>query len=403
MRQRWACRGLVILGRAVVLVLLVGMVVSRALSDATPWSQWLFFVPPEAWIVLAWPAALLVAWLEGRRRRWGLARFGPMLAVLVATAYLAATHWRAGNVLLRRPGPTDLRLYHWNATETTDQALQDFLRRADPFGLSGGSPAVVVLANPPLRLPWAEIVSMLADRPIPASRLPSHFRRGGRLVAISGLPITDAGWTGLGLHGKTSEPDLMDHGTAMYVAVALPDGTETTIWGWDWPSDPSLPRIAMVEPSLKALARSVHVRFTPTAAGPMRRRQQAGFPRPDLVVGDFNTGRGSAAVARLLPGMRSAHAQAGIGPDYTWPRLLYLGQHDRRTRPAIGLDQAMLRPGVWRATAYRVLDLGVGTHLAQEVILTRDRPDQAPAAQPEDRPSGPPHPADPAQATEGER
>jgi hypothetical protein len=336
-----------------------------------------FWIPPEAWLVAIWLFAIATTLLEpsGKNRRW--ARLGPIALAIVATLHVAVVHWRLQNALLRTPGPTALRVYHWNATEATDEALQAFLREADPFGMSRLTPAVVVLANPPLRLDWPAILRMLAPDEITPRDVPAHLRRGGRFVVISGRPMTAAGWTSLGLQGQTGEPGLIDDGTAMFVEVQLA-AEPIVVWAFDWPSDPERGRMDYVQPSRRAIAESTHSTFTPTAAGPLQRQEHSGFPDADVVVGDFNTARGSRAVADLLPGMASAHGQAGIGPDYGWPRFLYDGKHDRGTIPFLGLDQTFVHPQAWRATAYRMLDLGVGTHRAQEVFITPVRASREP-------------------------
>ena len=128
--------------------------------------------------------------------------------------------------------------------------------------------------------------------------------------------------------------------------------------------------MSFAAPSIEAISASTHASFSRTAAGPLRREEIKGFPPPDIAVGDFNTARGSAAVAGVLPGLASAHAQGGIGPDYGWPRFVRSNNVDRATIPFIGVDQAFVRRERWRATAYRMIDMGVGTHRAQEVILT---------------------------------
>jgi hypothetical protein len=370
----WVCR----VGLFAVVLAFVG---GRAFTDLTFWSQWLFWTPPEAWLLGVWMLALAIVVLEpsGPRRR--SARLGPVVVALLVLGYTGVAHWRLQNAMLRSPGPTAVRVYHWNATEATDEALHAFLREVDPFGLRRGSPAVVVLANPPLRLDWPEIARMLADREISAAEMPRHVRRGGRFVFISGRPMSAAGWTLLDLRAQTTEPGLIDDGTAMFARVEL-GGGPIVVWGLDWPSDPDRGRMAFVEPTRRALEKSTHLTFTRSAAGPLRQHRDRGFPAADVVVGDFNTARGSGALARLLPGMRSAHAQAGIGPDYGWPRFLYDGERHRATIPVLGLDQAFVRSGPWRATAYRMLDLGVGTHRAQELIVTVDRqePRDPPAA-----------------------
>ena len=355
------------IARVLLFVAITSLLVARFVADQYLWSQWLFFIPPEAWLLAIWLLAILTALLEPGAMRW--ARLSPLAMALLVTLFIMWTHWRIQNALLRTPGPTTLRVYHWNATEATDEALQAFLRQADPFALRHDAPAVIVLANPPLRLDWPDIAMMLADQEIKASDAQRHVRRGGRFVFISGPPILAAGWTGLRLGGKTSEPDLIDNGTAIFATIDLP-AKDTTIWGWDWPSDPSRGRMAYVAPSLEALRESRHLQFTRTDAGPLRQSENKGFPPADIVVGDFNTARGSAAIDRLLPDLTSAHAQAGIGPDYGWPRFIFYKNRDRATIPFVGLDQAFVRPASLRSTAYRMIDTGVGTHRAQELILT---------------------------------
>lgn len=351
---------------AVVLAFLAG----RIFTDYHFWSQWLFWTPPEAWLLAIWALAISTSLLEppGKGRRW--ARLGPPTVALIALLHVAIVHWHLENALIRTTGPTALRVYHWNATETTDEALHEFLREADPFALHRDSPAVIVLANPPLRLDWSDIVRMLAPVDIAQRDLRQHVRRGGRFVFISGQPMSAAGWASLGLDAKTTEPGLLDNGTAMFASIELDSGS-VVIWGIDWPSDPKRGRMAYVEPSLKAIADSTHSTFKPTAAGPLQRERHSGFPPADVVVGDFNTGRGSVAISTFLPDMASAHAQAGIGPDYGWPLFVYDGERDRSTIPFLGLDQAFVRPDGWRATAYRMHDLGVGTHRVQELFITR--------------------------------
>lgn len=359
----WACR-LALCG--VILAFALG----RAFSDAYSWSQWLFWTPHEAWLLAIWLAAITTALLEpkGRGRRW--ARVGPLAAAALALVYVSLAHWRLHNAVLVRPGETAIRVYHWNATEATDEALQQFLRDADPFALQHDRESIIVLANPPLRLDWPEIVRMLADTETSAAAITTHVRRGGRFVIISGRPMTAAGWTSLALDAKTPDPTLIDNGSAMFATVEI-DSEDLTLWAIDWPSEPSRSRRAFVPTTLERIAASKRLIHEPTAAGPLRRREEQGFPQPGVVVGDFNTARGSAAIEALLPDMASAHAQAGIGPDYGWPRFVRDGREDRATIPFLGLDQAFIDPKEWRATAYRMLDLGVGTHRAQELYVTR--------------------------------
>lgn len=373
----WACR-LALCG--VILAFALG----RAFSDAHTWSQWLFWMPHEAWLFPIWLLAIAIVLLEPPDPRRAWARLGPLAAAVLALAYVSFAHWRLHNALLVRPGETAIRVYHWNATEATDESLQRFLRDADPFALANDSESVVVLANPPLRLDWPEIVRMLADEEISAADVTAHVRRGGRFVLISGMPMIDAGWTSLQLDAKTPEPDLTDNGAAMFASIEFA-GAPVTVWAIDWPSEPGRSRRTFVRATLERIETSTRLIYEPTAAGPLQRREEQGFPRPDVVVGDFNTARGSAAIEALLPGMASAHAQAGIGPDYGWPRFIRDGRIDRAFVPFLGLDQAFVDSENWRVTAYRMLDMDEGTHRAQEVFVTRaGRPGRS-APSPADR------------------
>ncbi|MEQ9096936.1 MAG: hypothetical protein RIE32_11815 [Phycisphaerales bacterium] len=368
-RRRPFRRALAWVLRLSLCVVILGFMLGRAFTDGHLWSQWLFWAPHEAWLLALVSLAVAILVVEPPEARRRGAWLGPALTIVLAVSYVSLAHWRLHNALLREPGETVLRVYHWNATEATDSSLQAFLRDADPFGLSHDGPAVVVLANPPLRLDWPEIVRMLADEEIARASITSHVRRGGRFVIISGPPMTRAGWTSLGLEAKTTDPDLIDNGTAMFATIDLgPD--PVTVWAIDWPSDPQRSRLVYAAQTLERIDASSHLVFRPTTAGPLEQHKEIGFPPPDVVVGDFNTARGSASVAELLPGMASAHAQAGIGPDYGWPRFIRDGRRDRRVIPFLGLDQAYVAPDRWRATAYRMLDLGQGTHRAQEIFLT---------------------------------
>lgn len=359
-------------GRLLLAAVAMALVAAEAFTDHHHWSQWLFWAPREAYLLATIVLACLTIFLEpaGPRRFW--ARLGPIALACLVLFHTIFIHWRWHNAVRPRPGNTELRVYHWNATEATDEALQDFLRSSDPFALRRGSPACIVIVNPPLRLDWPDIVRMLAADDIPMDRMPDHLRRGGRFIVLSGPVISQSGWTSLELRGITTDPGIIDDGAAVYITVDPGLGT-TTIWGIDWPSDPHRTRAGFVGPSLQAIDDSAHVRYHPTAAGPLRREVSTGFPRPDIAVGDFNTGRRSAAVSALLPGMIDVHDRVGVGPDYTWPRFMRLHGKDTVLTPFLSLDQAWVRPGTWRARAYRTHDLGAGTHLAQEIELTPDR------------------------------
>ncbi|MCE2882183.1 MAG: hypothetical protein LW636_07485 [Planctomycetaceae bacterium] len=85
-------------------------------------------------------------------------------------------------------------------------------------------------------------------------------------------------------------------------------------------------------------------------------------PAPDVLVGDFNSTRGSASVGLLLAGGIDAFEAAGSGWGGTYPR----------TRPLLAIDLMLVKPP-WRAAWARMHDLGTRPHRAQEVVLIRSK------------------------------
>jgi len=359
---RRLCRAVGALAGVLALALTAAWAAGRLASDLWPASQWLFWTPPEAFaLATALAAAPALAWLRGP------ARLLPAAAALMIALHTAVWHWRLPNALTRDAGAGHVRVIHWNATEATDPSLQRFLRNADPFALRTPTPAIIVLTNPPLRLPWRSILATLAPDELPAAKLPQHLVRAGRFIVISGPPVGRRGTTFLGLQGRTPDERRFDNGKALFAIAAVGEHA-LTLWAIDWPSDPDQARSGYVRPTLEAIADSSHLDVAPTPAGPLREIRREGFPPPDVVVGDFNTARGSRAVADLLAAvgpMASAHAQGGLGPDYTWPRA-----HAWPAVPLLGLDQAFVRRGTWRTIRYDVEDAGSGTHLAQRLALS---------------------------------
>jgi hypothetical protein len=76
------------------------------------------------------------------------------------------------------------------------------------------------------------------------------------------------------------------------------------------------------------------------------------------VVGDFNMDLGSASLAAAFPFHRSAFDLVGEGYAASYPR----------TFPLWHPDQILVGEGI-EPCGYRLIDLGVGSHRAQELRL----------------------------------
>ena len=77
-------------------------------------------------------------------------------------------------------------------------------------------------------------------------------------------------------------------------------------------------------------------------------------PLPKIVIGDFNAATGTANLAAIGSiGLVEAHAIAGRGPGWTWPRPPPHGRQDRvlRRLPAIRIDHCFLSPELTATTA----------------------------------------------------
>jgi endonuclease/exonuclease/phosphatase family metal-dependent hydrolase len=86
---------------------------------------------------------------------------------------------------------------------------------------------------------------------------------------------------------------------------------------------------------------------------------------PDIIVGDFNTVRGGAAIATFAPKMRNAFDIAGVGFGATYPRIF----------PLLHIDQILLGPRVI-VLHYEIIDTGSGAHRMQIAsILVSEKPD----------------------------
>jgi endonuclease/exonuclease/phosphatase (EEP) superfamily protein YafD len=90
---------------------------------------------------------------------------------------------------------------------------------------------------------------------------------------------------------------------------------------------------------------------------------------PVVVVGDFNTAAGEAQFGPLTAGLRDAHAEAGLGPGWTYrPRALaWLGTG------LVRIDLVLAGPGV-APVASTVACPRVGDHCAVVATLVRDPP-----------------------------
>ncbi len=368
-----ACR----IGGALLLVL---WLFARLTTDATLIGQLLWW----ASVPLVILAALLIgagAWCDARpvraRSRWALA----LLALL-------ACAWEAGWVLNVRsawssrevptpigatPGPS-LLLLHWNLSspmvgqrERVTQALS-----------STGHPDVILCSVQNYPDQWRALER--AVRPEPSdgqAPAPVHFANLGMQKVFSrhpivfarqfGVALTDAqgeplpgaapGWSARFIRGALRllgvyprNPQRLENPTLTYVTIDTRAlyGRVTNICFIDYPSQPLAHR--------DVIGRLVGARIAQLAAAPADAPGHQRAPRPDVIIGDFNTPRGSDSLFLSAPGYTEASRSAGLGVLATWPRHGAL----------LHIDHCLVAPD-WRAAAYGLIDPGESEHKAQRV------------------------------------
>jgi hypothetical protein len=315
-------------------LVLAAWLLGRVASDRWSWSQWLAWIPTPAALV-ACAAGALAGRGAVRRRvqaagpRAGAGRRGFRGAVLARPArawgvLLAATGaWFAfvEHRLHRLGGtsPQGLRLLHWNASVADP-------RRAPPFRAALAPVAADVLIitdgdglllDPSFR-EWAQGRGRVLTM--------------GPFTAITDRPIHE--WRHIAAAGDIHVVRLVVEGTT---------GGPVSLWLMDLPSNPRVPRMALMR-RVRRMLETVDAQW------------------PDVIIGDLNVSRGAASLRHLAPGYRDAFDLAGRGYGATFPRAF----------PLYHIDQALAAPGV-RVEGYEALDFGIGRHLAQRVVLRDGR------------------------------
>ena len=285
-----------IIGILLALVAGAGLGIALVVNDRFVWSQYVVWVPREVWLgVGAVGVGIAGATLKTRR---------VALMVSCALLVLSVWPWIATSSRERR----GFSIAWWNMSR---HSIEDI------GALDGVDLAIVAY-------PEGD-----ASASVRSSR--AHHRSAMGIVASSTVPIDRFEGISLGFEATHRNSPWNDRGRALVLEVA-----DRVIWVVDLPSDPALSR--------EWVAKEASARIA-----------SAGFPAPDVVLGDFNITRGSRSLRHLDGGLPGAHTQAGRGLGLTFPRDL----------PLVAID-LVFASGVHR---HEVVDPGAGSHRVVRVWM----------------------------------
>lgn len=354
-------------------------VIGKAISDRYWWSQFFSWIPTSA--VVAVGGALVVVAEACRRLMLRASRgtrastrltpvvavaFGAWMAVAVAFAVmdLGAARWFASS-----PARDDrtFRVVFWNS------GAEERGQWATP--IIAADPGLCVLASIVNDDQVARLSQAMTDDPV---ERPVWIFRHDRFMVLSRWRITRAGFLHLaisrggGLDFREQGVNrYYDPGRAMFFEVDIASAGEgqehvpatrgtRVVWVVDLPSDLSLPRAMVTEQAARAIAAFRGPTLVMDASGRWveeERGSVAGFPPPDLLVGDFNIPRGSWSIGTITgmhrPALQDAWSLAGRWYVATFPRKW----------PMWHIDQVFVG-GAFRVDRCGAFSTGTGTHLA---------------------------------------
>lgn len=309
-------------------VLVLGLwLVGRVLTDTYAWSQYVWWVP-TAWVIAAGVVLWVVSAVTGRlaTRVSGLfCRSVLLLGVVGAAGWFGVVECR----LVRAASPGGegaVRVVSWN------MASNGMWREAGDW-VSGLGADVVVVANTPRTVTRGRILEGFGrvlegvEAGEGTGERTTHRAFVGRFEVWSRLPIVRAGSVSVALPAgaRTGWRSERVPAQAGFVEVETGSGL-LVVWFVDLPSAPGLHRVASMRAAADAVRGWSGPELVADGSGGLMRSgaEVSGFPAAGVLVGDFNTPRGSDSIALVLEAagsagaMEDAHAVAGVGLDGTW-------------------------------------------------------------------------------------
>ena len=295
------------------------------MTDRVAAIQSLHWIPTLVALAITLICAFILCWSN-----WRLAR-----RILWMIACFQAVIFRVQDYAIARTKPMSIaqsdsaiHIAHINVSWPSDHALSTAHNLSDSFRrLYGENGPDVFFISEYAGMLRTDVINLYCPKDAKAISI-------GRFAVVSRVPILEAS-------------PLYDDAksTAAFVRFAPWKGNAS--WGAllvDLPSNPAFSRFKMLadlRSRLDALTTSI----------------------PDIIVGDFNTVRGGAAIATFAPKMHNAFDTAGVGFGATYPRIF----------PLLHIDQILLGSRVI-VLHYEIIDTGSGAHRMQIATINVKNP-----------------------------
>jgi Endonuclease/Exonuclease/phosphatase family len=384
------------LGRLSLVLSLVGVglvvvfAVSRVLTDRFGWSQWVWWVPAVWWVVVVWwvwVVSRVIGWWSihrgGRYGKKAVVRRVLLMGCVGVSVFVAFGEQRWYRVVwgdgLEDRAAAAVRVAHWNiagAVVDEDAAI----------GLLNSLDVDVVLlsnarwdAQQGVLLEGLDVGSGDDGRVVKLAQVVKL----GRAIVVSRLGASAASM--VYVRGDADDGEGMrstgDLGWVCRVKIDGEDGRGLVVWLVDLPSEPTVHRGVMMDRVVEAVRNDLGQVRVFGEDGVMRFEANDGrLDAPGLIVGDFNTPRGSWSLGKFDvfgggDGFVDAFERVGYGFGRSWVP----GVDGWWRKAAVGIagwhiDLSLVGNG-WEATGYGLFGEGLngdaigGAHRIQVVDL----------------------------------
>ncbi|MCH7572251.1 MAG: hypothetical protein IH891_04985 [Planctomycetes bacterium] len=297
-------------------IVITGWLVGRIVSDRFLWSQFLLWIPTPVTLVFV-ALGLLASFRPGstkrRRKRRQLVWGGILVVMAFVFLFVENRFHRMGT-----PERNGLRVMHWTMSHAK-RPRDAHIEKIEP--LVGD----VNFLSEAWGMNWPEAMDTLLG---PEGKM----ARAGRYWILSTIKIIEAR-TIISRDGVEISLVQLD-ATEQFGRVLI-------VYLVDLPSSPTVGRAAQAR-SVRHLLDAMSI------------------PRADMIVGDFNTPRGSRSLSILFPDLHHAYDDAGRG----------YGASFHRAFPLYHIDHILLTADM-QATSYELVNPGLGRHYVQVATIRR--------------------------------